>query len=895
MNSRMRKMIFGSLILVLAGVLVLWDIHRKPMEVVEEGRAFTVLGAPAADGEGKALVAIVRSDFGELPQSAEPKTELSAELVEAMVRKAADLGGLEEVLRSAAERAGRPPWVVIKPNIVELKERGSGVITDWRVVRGIVRAVVELAPGCRITIAEGGAWVPPEREDVIEQLPWTDVGDGFAVAGFRQLVEDEELAGVRLDIVDLNLDEAVETKVPGKWHAQERFFIPKTVLECDVLIDAPVLKVTGTAGITVAMKNFVGIAPGLIYGWPKMDGFPPGSSNPGIPHSDPVLDETICDLTSLSGVDFTVVDAIVGMERAKTDEVGGIPVRLNTVIAGADVVAVDAVCAGLMGMNPDDIEYITLGHAKGLGVGRLADIEIAGQSVAQVARRFEKYPADWGSGGEYAHYGQGNRIWLLKGPIPKEGRDEAAPDPASVYPTPGQEGWSAPVYFHDNRIDLDRYYGDPVNCAAYAYAEFDAPAAQEADLWVGSDEGMRVWINGEEVYRFEGVRRHHLPNEKLPISIRKGRNTCLVEVSQNRGRYEFNLKVCEPEEDPRYDGDTVFGLHYYVPQKVAVPAQELAAVDEGRRGGEWYEEHYVDVTQPRRVKLAAYLPGEVAAPWIGLDRPLMWGERMELQAQIAGERLEIWTDNVRCLHLKREGAFREAGKVSKVEVDGTIVRVNRSVPEDGIEVEAVVGEDGGVKGWKVRKRADRLEAEVLGHAPATLDREGLDSPLGNWFTDSICWATGADVAFQNNGGIRRDLEQGPVTIEDIFAMNFPDELYTFQVTGRELLEILEHDVRDGKERPMQMAGVSYAFARSRPEGSRIVRSSVDLDRVYTVAAEDYLCNRGERFFGRKVDAFKTGIQIVDAQIRYARRRGRIVSRSEGRIEEVKSPTGLMTE
>lgn len=180
---------------------------------------------------------------------------------------------------------------------------------------------------------------------------------------------------------------------------------------------------------------------------------------------------------------------------------------------------------------------------------------------------------------------------------------------------------------------------------------------------------------------------------------------------------------------------------------------------------------------------------------------------------------------------------------------------------------------------------------VLGSASSTLIREGTepdvwDSPLGNWFTDAIRWGTGADVAFQNNGGIRKDLEEGPVTIEDLFEMNFPDELYIFEVTGKELLAILEHDVRNGKERPMQVSGLRYTFDRSQPEGSRIVQSTVDPDKVYTVAAEDHLCHRGERFLGREVAFVETGVQIVDAQIRYARKMGRIVAKSEGRIKEI---------
>ena len=883
MGKRVRRIIVWGGVLLLASVLVMWDIQRRPMEE-KEGRAFTVLTASAMPQEDGTVVSVVRSDFPELLEPADPTAELTYRQVEEMVRKAVTLGGLEEVLDRAKERrsGGGVLWVVLKPNIVELKTRESGVITDWQVAKAVVKAVQGFAPGSRVSIAEGGAWIPPERTDVLANAPWADVGDGFEVAGYRQLLEDEELSGIRLDIIDLNYDEAIETPVPGKGYSRDSYHVPKTLLDCDVLIDMPVLKIIGMVGMTNAMKNFIGIAPGLIYGWGKAQGYP-GSDVPGIPHAQTVLDETIVDLTAVSGVDFTVVDAVIAMEKGKSDDHGGIAVRMNTIIAGADVVAVDAVSARLMGMNPYDIEYVTLAHMKGMGVGRLSDIRVVGQSIDEVARRFEKYPH------EYGHYGQGNHTWLLKGPISLSDREQARPDPATLYPTPGEDGWSDPVYFHDDMIDLDRYYSDPLDCVAYAYAEFNAPGTQEAELWVGSDEGMEVWINGKSAYRFEGARRHHLPNERVPISIRKGRNACLVEVAQTGGGYDFSLKICEPEEDPRYDGNTVFGLSYYVPKTATSWTKELAAVDERRRDGEWYEERAVDMTVPGQVKLSAFLPERLEGAWIGLDEPILWGGKMEVQAKILKDRVKVRTDNLRRFHLKVEGSLARLGRSPMVDVDGFEVRVKKVSEGDWIEMKVDLRKNGEVKGWKAKKSGEAPEDQmVVGEAPETLTREGLDSPMGNFFTDAIRWATGADVAFQNNGGIRQDLEAGPVTVEEIFALNFPDELYTFEVTGEELLAILEHDVRDEKERTMQMSGLRYVFDRSRPEGSRIVQSTVDLGKTYTIAAEDYLCREGGWFFGGEVDYVNTKDHVVDAQVRYVRKMGKVDVRSDGRIEEIAS-------
>jgi len=364
-----------SFILITIAALVLLDVVRKPMKE-DAGTAYAVAEAQASVS-GTSTVAIVRSDNARLPKRMEPDTPLTEAHVEALVREACRLADIENVVRPEHR------WIAIKPNIVELKTRGSGVITDWRVVKAVVKIVHEIAPEARISIAEGGAWVPPDRREVLGQIYRSDSGDGFEIAGFRGLLRDKELSGVRLDIVDLNFDDVAEIPVPGGGYNQDTYFMPKTVRECDVLIDVPVLKVITSLGMTNAMKNFVGIAPGLVYGWSKSEGYPPGSGNPGIPHTAPMLDETIVELTALSGVDFVVVDAIVGMERDKTDERDGVAVRMNTILAGSDVVAVDAVSARLIGLNPDDVEYITLGSRHGLGISDLDRIEVRGGRTAR--------------------------------------------------------------------------------------------------------------------------------------------------------------------------------------------------------------------------------------------------------------------------------------------------------------------------------------------------------------------------------------------------------------------------------------------------------------------------------------------------------------------------------
>ncbi len=59
-----------------------------------------------------------------------------------------------------------------------------------------------------------------------------------------------------------------------------------------------------------------------------------------------------------------------------------IPHVKNVILASADQVAIDAVAAKLMGMDPLSIKYIRLAHDLGLGCGDPRDIEIVGDAEA---------------------------------------------------------------------------------------------------------------------------------------------------------------------------------------------------------------------------------------------------------------------------------------------------------------------------------------------------------------------------------------------------------------------------------------------------------------------------------------------------------------------------------
>jgi len=73
---------------------------------------------------------------------------------------------------------------------------------------------------------------------------------------------------------------------------------------------------------------------------------------------------------------FTVTDGTTAGNGAGPRTM--VPVAKNVLLASADCVAIDAVCAKMMGFEPMAHKFIRLAHEQGLGTGRVSEIEIVG-------------------------------------------------------------------------------------------------------------------------------------------------------------------------------------------------------------------------------------------------------------------------------------------------------------------------------------------------------------------------------------------------------------------------------------------------------------------------------------------------------------------------------------
>jgi len=556
----MRKTVILSLLAValISADFILWS--QAPVNHTQ----WCELSHWSYDSLKQSTVSIVRSDNPALSDPRPVTEPLAYEQIEEMVGLAVELaGGLESRLEPDDRR------IVIKPNIVEPVApagNGLGVNTDCQVVKALVLLLYRIDPEFEIVVAEGaGGWAMPGTPKVAS---WA-LFDGYAISGYKAMIEnlksDPNYPGLKLEWVDLNYDDTVRVAVPEPRISDDQtvFFLPRTLVEADFIINAPVLKVHSPC-ITVGLKNWVGILPGMVYGWSKDAGY--NGNGIVLNHTPGRLQKDMVEIVRTLGSDFVVVDAIVARERAK-NYWQGIPKRRNMIVAGSDVVSVDAVCARLMEINPDDVEHVCLAALTGLGQNDLNKITVVGNTIQESKAGFikdGKYTPSSLINPDYLYYGQSNRVWLLKGGFP--GLDletDYLGDESGAAPRPGQDGWSEPIYFYDDVIDPAAFFGGSEDCIHYAFSYLTAPDSCPAHLWVGSSQELAIWLNGEQVYNYDDTYRNHtLPNDVVEVNVRSGVNRILVKATQRDGISEFSLNLCETETDKNYAGNRLAGAKF---------------------------------------------------------------------------------------------------------------------------------------------------------------------------------------------------------------------------------------------------------------------------------------------------------------------------------------------
>lgn len=214
--------------------------------------------------------------------------------------------------------------VLLKPNLVDYIA-GGAINTDPLLIAGAAECFRRLGAN-QVVVAEG----PGHQRDT--QLVLSE-------SGYASILRESGIP-----FMDLNRDELIQVDLRASYSGLKRLWLPRTVLQADFLVSMPKVKTHHWSGVTLSMKNLFGVVPGSRYGWPK-----------NILHWNGIQ-QSILDICATVPVHFVIADAIMAMEG--NGPLNGTPRPLRSIVLADDLVAADATCARLMGLEPDRIVHI---------------------------------------------------------------------------------------------------------------------------------------------------------------------------------------------------------------------------------------------------------------------------------------------------------------------------------------------------------------------------------------------------------------------------------------------------------------------------------------------------------------------------------------------------------
>jgi len=240
------------------------------------------------------------------------------------------LGGMRRFVRPGSV-------VVVKPNIGWDRSPEQAANTHPQVVRAVVSEA--LRAGARKVKVFDRTCNDPRRCYVTS-------GIEAALRGMKNVdlkqIENERFRSVRLNGRTLR-----------DWELYDE------VLSADVFINVPVAKHHGLTGLSLGLKNVMGIMGG----------------NRGNIHRS--IDSALADINAVVKSQLTVIDAtrILTAHGPQGGDPRDVKV-LNKVIASSDIVAADAVATTLFGLKPEAISTTVAAYRRGLGEMNISSLRI---------------------------------------------------------------------------------------------------------------------------------------------------------------------------------------------------------------------------------------------------------------------------------------------------------------------------------------------------------------------------------------------------------------------------------------------------------------------------------------------------------------------------------------
>ncbi|MGN0490214.1 bifunctional metallophosphatase/5'-nucleotidase [Ruminococcus sp.] len=279
-----------------------------------------------------------------------------------------------------------------------------------------------------------------------------------------------------------------------------------------------------------------------------------------------------------------------------------------------------------------------------------------------------------------------------------------------------------------------------------------------------------------------------------------------------------------------------------------------------------------------------YDPVSLASKVDGVDLWLAGHEHVDIDSEVTTP------DGSKSRVIENGYYLYEAGLIDldcTLDSDGEVVSVDINADKAYYSAVENIEENGEVKAVldNIKSEQSVILNKVVGSTPQDLDGVWEDlrideTNLGRAVTDAYLLETGADIAFENAGGIRASVKKGDLTYGDIIGISpFGNYIVTKQITGRQLVEILETSIdiqkksiaaNDSGEYDawpensgsyLQTGGITVEYNLDLDYGKRVISVKVgneplDESKLYTVATNNFVAV--SEYYPQLANAEETG-------------------------------------
>jgi len=179
---------------------------------------------------------------------------------------------------------------------------------------------------------------------------------------------------------------------------------------------------------------------------------------------------------------------------------------------------------------------------------------------------------------------------------------------------------------------------------------------------------------------------------------------------------------------------------------------------------------------------------------------------------------------------------------------------------------------------------NQLKGQVIAQAGEDLIRR-LNSGTGPIIADGMAWKTGAQVALNNPGGVRININQGPISVATVYELlPFANTLVTLPLKGGDLVKVIEDGAdfqiarygTDPDNAYLYVSGVRFTLQTAKPKGQRVsgveVRTAgggyarIEPEAVYKVVVNNFMAAGGDKYDTLKDASGKYDTGFNDAEI-----------------------------